>query len=104
MLNVAVLEELHFLRAADAASQWENTALSWVLVRRWMGNAKRAIDAVAVFQRHFFLIVCVMATLAHVVRAKAAEESEAAAELALPVDLLGAMLLAFGLTSANCLE
>ena len=92
LLNVAVLEELHLLRATDAASQWENAALSWILVRRWVGNSERAIDAVAVVERHVILIVCVVAALTHVMRAEAAVRSDAAAELALPVDLRGVVL------------
>ena len=104
MLNVAVLEELHLLRAADAASQREDAALSWVLVRGWVGNTERAIDAVAVMESHVFLIVIVVAALAHVMRAEAAKESDAAAELAFPVDLRGAMLFALSLTGANRLK
>ena len=104
MLDVAILEELHFLRTADTASKREHAALSRVLVRRWVGNAERAVDAVAVVERHLILVIHIMAALAHVVRAEAAEEGDAAAELALPVDLLGAVLLALGLTSSNRLE
>ena len=37
-------------------------------------------------------------------RAEAAEESDAAAELAFPVDLSGAVLFALSLTGANRLE
>ena len=71
-----------------------------------MWNAKRAVDAIAVLNRYIHLvsIVLIMALLAEVVGAKAAEEGHAAAELAFPVDLLHPMLLALGLSSTYLLQ
>ena len=71
-----------------------------------MRNAKRAVDAIAVLNRYVHLVslILIVALLAEIVGAKAAEEGHAAAELAFPVDLLYTMFLAPGLSSTNLLE
>ena len=62
---------------------------------RGVRDAQRAIDAVAVLKGWVTIfIIAVMAGLTEVCRAEAAEEGHTAAELALPVDLLTAMLIA----------
>ena len=70
-----------------------------------MSDSQRTIDAVAVFEgRVLRAIVLIMARFAHVVGAKAAEESSGAAVHAFPVDLYLSMLLTLGAPCADFLE
>ena len=94
LANGVVLEKLHLLRAADATSEREDTALAWVRARRRVGDAKRAVDAVAVMERRILgAHVLIVARVAHVVGAEAAEKRNGAAVHALPVDLDAAVRL-----------
>ena len=69
-----------------------------------MWDAKRAINTVAVLHGLVVTSVRVMALLAEVVRAKAAVDGHAAAELALPVDLRRSVLGTPGHASSDPLE
>ena len=71
-----------------------------------MRNAKRAVDAIAVLNRYVHLVslILIVALLAEIVGAKAAEEGHAAAELAFPVNLGLAMLFANGLSCSDFLQ
>ena len=69
-----------------------------------MWDAKRAINTVAVLNGLVVTSVRVMALLAEVVRAKAAVDGHAAAELALPVDLCRSVLGTSGRASSDPLE
>ena len=69
-----------------------------------MGDAQWAVDSTAVFEWHDAPIVPSVAWIAHVVRSKAAKESNRAAVHALPVDLHVSVLLASGLACAKVLE
>ena len=107
LANIALLEDLKFLRSANTASEWENSALSWVNTWSWMSDSKRAVDAIAVLERRVpatIVAVVVVAWLAEVMGAKAAEECRGATVHALPIDLDVAMNLTVGLTSTDFLE
>ena len=70
-----------------------------------MGDAERAVDAMAVLERRILgSHVLIMAWVAHVVRSEAAEERNGTAVHALPVDLDAAMFLARRLTGTHLLE
>ena len=105
LANGAVLEHVHLLGTADATSEREDTTLARVGVRRRVGDAKRAVDAVTVLERRVLSThVFIMARVAHVVRSEAAEERNGTAVHALPVDLDATMRLAGGLSGTDLLE
>jgi len=90
------------IASAETTSKWEHT-LRVVGARRRVRHAKRAVDAVAITKLHLAgmaVAPVIVAPLAEVVRSEAVEESHAAAEHALPVDLLLSMLLAVVLARA----
>ena len=83
----------NFLRTTDSTAKWEPTLLgigaSW-----WVRDAKGAVDTTTVLQlRIAGAIVLIVARVAHIVGAKAAEEGNVTAIHALPVNLLFAMNL-----------
>jgi hypothetical protein len=70
-----------------------------------VGDAKRAVNAVAVMERRILSThVLIVARVAHVVGAEAAEKSNGTAVHALPVDLNAAVRLTRSLTSTNLLK
>ena len=76
-----------------------------VCIRRWVWNAQRAIDTVAVLQRWpFRSVILVVARFTEVGCSEAAEQGYAATELAFPVDLRGAVLLTRCSASTNLFE
>ena len=106
LLDLAV-EDLKLLRAADTATEREDTTLARVGASRRVSNAERAVMTIAVADLD--LVVwwsqpLVVASLAEVVSTEAVEESSGAAEHALPVDLGSAVLLTSGLTGTDLLE
>lgn len=67
-----------------------------------MSDSKRAVDAVTVLGgRVHRCVVLIMARRAHVVGTKAAEKGCGATVLALPVNLIGTVLIACGSTYTN---
>lgn len=70
-----------------------------------MSDSKRAVDAVTVLGgRVHRCVVLIMARRAHVVGTKAAEKGCGATVLALPVNLIGAVLIAFCCACTNLFE
>ena len=70
---------------------------------RWgVWNAQRAINSIAVLQRRVTVfIISIVAGLTKVCCAEAAEEGYTTTKLALPINLLAAMLLAFSRTGTD---
>ena len=94
LLKLAVPQHLHLLRATYSTAQREHATLSIVGIRWRVWNAQRTVNTVAIF--HWLVLACVgiVAGFTEVCRAKAAVNGDTATELALPVDLRAAMLLA----------
>lgn len=102
--SLASLRQLYFLFAAVAqiAAKREGRLLV-VCIGRRVRDAQRTVLSTAVSQLNLFLWrghILVMASLAHVVSSVAEVDGYTAAEEALPVNVLGAMLFADGLSSA----
>ena len=103
LLYLDTLQKLDLLRAANAAAQREHATLRKVTVGGRVRDAKRAVNAVAVADLliDMVAVVGVVAGLAEVGCTEAAVDGDAAAVLALPVDLREAVLLTLGGASAN---
>lgn len=105
LLNRSVLEFFELLRAADTATEREDTTFARISVGRRMSDAERAIDTVAVFERRSEgAVVLLVAREAEVVCAEASVKGGGAAELALPVNLDVTVLFASSLASTDLLE
>ena len=98
--NSALFEEIEFLRAANAAAEWEYAALGRVPVGGRVSDAKGAVHTMAVLE----VDSAVMAGFAEVSRTPAVVESDRAAELALKVNLSLAMLFTVSLASTELLK
>ena len=71
-----LLEDCHLLRTANTASKREDTTFTRVGIRRRVSDTERAVNAMTIFQlRATPSAPLVMARLAEIVSAKAAEES-----------------------------
>jgi hypothetical protein len=105
LLNFSVSQDFKLFRSANSAAEGKDSTLGWVSVRRWMCNAKRAVNAITVFKRRLqSSIVLLMAWITKVSRSKAAIEGCGATKLALPVNLLSTMLFASSCARANFLK
>jgi len=79
--------------------------LTGVFAGRGVRDAERAVNSVAVLERRVArAIVLVVARIAHVMGAEAAEECSGTAVLALPVDLRSTVRLTLSLASADLLK
>ena len=91
------------LRSADAAAEGE-VALARVLRGRWVRDAQRAVDPVAVFGSRSIPRVPRVALVAHVVGSKAMEDSNVAAKHAFPVYLRLSVLFTDILASSDLFQ
>lgn len=58
VLFIVLVEQFELLRSADTASERENATLLWVLARGRVSDSKRAVNAVAILDRHVSALVC----------------------------------------------
>ena len=115
LFDISVCKKFEFLRAADSASERKDTTLERVMAGSRMCDSERAVYAVAVVHlravyasrvipRRFptsATNVRSVAPVTHKVGTEAVEESCGAAVLALPVNLIGTVLIACGSTCTN---
>ena len=88
------------LRSADAAAEGE-VALARVLRGRWVRDAQRTVDPVAVFGSRSISRVPRVALVAHIVGPEAMEDSDVAAKHAFPVYLRLSVLFTDILASSD---